>query len=70
MEEEYKLKLGKLYIERIETNEYNGNTHFVDVIRLTSDPDDAMTFYGYENACESALIIEKLISNEIEVIER
>lgn len=68
--EDYILKIGKLYIDRIETSEYDGETNFVNFIRLTCDPEEAMYVYGYDNAIKTALLIENIISGEVEVIEK
>lgn len=62
----YKVRIGKLYIERIETNEYCPETGFVEEMKLINDKEYSRNFDNYEEA--KALIDILEINLNIECI--
>lgn len=68
----FRVRIGKLYIERIETNEYLPETAFIEEIKLISDKNYSRNFSTYEEAkalidiLEINLNVECILEEETE----
>ena len=68
MNKDYRIKIGRLYVEYIDTNCYCGNTSFIEKLKLTCDKKESDTYY--EEDIESvAKIIEDVLSTEVTIEE-